>query len=222
MPEDKLKEKNKDKENLTVNEKVNICSIVVNIFLTIFLVYFAIRQYQVDKISNEPFFIVNETLIKKGDIYTDQVLQLENIGGPLRISESPTVKSFIVLNQYGKNKIKIPLQFYNNSIHLNSSTGIVYEFFTPNNNSLLYELKEKSNNCISGKIENYIELSYSTFENESKVQWFHNNELLSSKPDELKKEFITPTINIQDSERFSINGIKDYLKSEGVNFEYDL
>ncbi len=36
MPEDKLKEKNKDKENLTVNEKVNICSIVVNIFLTIF------------------------------------------------------------------------------------------------------------------------------------------------------------------------------------------
>lgn len=132
------------------------------------------------------------------------------------------MKSFIVLNQYGKNKIKIPLQFYNNSIHLNSSTGIVYEFFTPNNNSLLYELKKKSNNCISGKIENYIELSYSTFENESKVQWFHNNELLSSKPDELKKEFITPTINIQDSERFSINGIKDYLKSEGVNFEYDL
>ena len=120
MTKDKLKKKNK--KNLTLSEKVNICSIVVNVFLTIFLVYFAIRQYQIDKISNEPFLIVNETLSKKGMIYTDQVLQLENIGGPLRISERPTVKSFIVLNQYGNNKIKIPLKFYNNSIHINSST----------------------------------------------------------------------------------------------------
>jgi len=219
MTKNKLKKKLKKK--LTVSEKVNICSIVVNVFLTIFLVYFAIRQYQIDKISNEPFLIVNETLSKKGMIYTDQVLQLENIGGPLRISEHPTVKSFIVLNQYGNNKIKIPLKLYNNSIHRNSSTGVVYEFFTPNNNSLVYELNKKSNHCISGKIENYIEISYSTFENESKVEWFHNNELLSSKPDELKKEFITPIINVEDSERFSINGIKDYLKSEGINFDCD-